>query len=127
MLLGLLDIGSNSPQLQVFEVRRAHLEYPRMQSRNPILLGEAFDSDGAIDPAGIVRMATTVNRAMSGATRLGAQPLYVFNTSAELLTRRPGRRSCRDHGCVEPGRSNGLGLGRRRDGLHAARPYTPAG
>lgn len=46
------------------------------------LLGEAFDPDGAIDPAGVDRVIEAVNHAMDAARRLGVQQLYVFTTSA---------------------------------------------
>jgi exopolyphosphatase/guanosine-5'-triphosphate,3'-diphosphate pyrophosphatase len=46
------------------------------------LLGEAFDQEGAINPAGIDRVITAVDHAMSAARRLGVQQLYVFTTSA---------------------------------------------
>ncbi len=82
MLLGVLDIGSNSAQLQVFEVRPGAPPLPTHAVKEPTLLGEAFDAQGAIGQAGIDRIVTAVNRAMSAATRLGVQQLYVFTTSA---------------------------------------------
>ncbi len=82
MLLGVLDIGSNSAQLQVFEVRPGAPPLPTHAVKEPTLLGEAFDADGAIDPAGVDRVIVAVNRAMSAARRLGVQQLYVFTTSA---------------------------------------------
>ena len=82
MLLGVLDIGSNSAQLQVFEVRPGAPPLPTHAVKEPTLLGEAFDQDGAINQAGIDRVITAVNRAMSAARRLGVQQLYVFTTSA---------------------------------------------
>jgi exopolyphosphatase/guanosine-5'-triphosphate,3'-diphosphate pyrophosphatase len=82
MLLGVLDIGSNSAQLQVFEVQPGAPPLPTHAVKEPTLLGQAFDPDGAIDPPGIDRIVTAVDRAMSAATRLGVQQLYVFTTSA---------------------------------------------
>jgi exopolyphosphatase/guanosine-5'-triphosphate,3'-diphosphate pyrophosphatase len=82
MLLGVLDIGSNSAQLQVFEVRPGAPPLPTHAVKEPTLLGEAFDQDGAINQAGINRVITAVNRAMRAARRLGVQQLYVFTTSA---------------------------------------------
>jgi exopolyphosphatase / guanosine-5'-triphosphate,3'-diphosphate pyrophosphatase len=82
MLLGVLDIGSNSAQLQVFEVRPGAPPLPTHAVKEPTLLGEAFDQDGAINQAGVDRVITAVNRAMSAARRLGVQQLYVFTTSA---------------------------------------------
>lgn len=82
MLLGVLDIGSNSAQLQVFEVRPGAPPLPTHAVKEPTLLGEAFDPRGAIDQAGIDRVISAVKRAMNAARRLGAEQLYVFTTSA---------------------------------------------
>lgn len=82
MLLGVLDIGSNSAQLQVFEARPGAPPLPTHAVKEPTLLGEAFDPDGAIDPAGVDRVVEAVNNAMRAARRLGVDQLYVFTTSA---------------------------------------------
>lgn len=82
MLLGVLDIGSNSAQLQVFEVRPGAPPLPTHAVKEPTLLGEAFDPDGAIDPVGVDRVIVAARRAMHAARRLGVQQLYVFTTSA---------------------------------------------
>ena len=82
MLLGVLDIGSCSAQLQVFEVRPGGPPVPTHTVKEPTLLGEAFDPDGAINPAGVDRVITAANRAMGAAGRLGVEQLYVFTTSA---------------------------------------------
>jgi len=77
-----LDIGSNSAQLQVFEVRPGAPPLPIHAVKQPTLLSEALDSDGVIDPAGVDRVIKAVNDTMSAARRLGVQHLYVFTTSA---------------------------------------------
>src|SRR5579863_8951928 len=82
MLLGVLDIGSNSAQLQVFEVRPGAPPLPTHAVKEPTLHGGAFDADGAITQAGISRVVAAVRRAMRAARRLGVQQLYVFTTSA---------------------------------------------
>jgi exopolyphosphatase / guanosine-5'-triphosphate,3'-diphosphate pyrophosphatase len=82
MLLGVLDIGSNAAQLQVFQVRPGAPPLPTHTVKEPTLLGEAFDSGGAIDPAGVERVIEAVNRAMGAARRLGVEQLFVFATSA---------------------------------------------
>jgi exopolyphosphatase / guanosine-5'-triphosphate,3'-diphosphate pyrophosphatase len=82
MLLGVLDIGSNSAQLQVFEARPGAPPLPTHAVKEPTLLGGAFGPDGAVDPAGVDRVVEAVNRAMGAARRLGVQQLYVFTTSA---------------------------------------------
>jgi exopolyphosphatase / guanosine-5'-triphosphate,3'-diphosphate pyrophosphatase len=82
MLLGVLDIGSNSAQLQVFEARPGAPPLPTHAVKAPTLLGEAFGPDGDIEPAGVDRVVEAVNQAMTAARRLGVQQLYVFTTSA---------------------------------------------
>lgn len=69
MLLGVLDIGSNSAQLQVFEVRPGAPPLPTHAVKEPTLLGEAFDPDGCIDLGGVDRVIGAVNRAMNAARR----------------------------------------------------------
>ena len=82
MLLGVLDLGSHSAQLQAFEARPGAPPLPTHAVKEPTLLGESFDPDGTIEPAGVDRVVEAVNRAMSAARRLGVQQLYVFTTSA---------------------------------------------
>jgi exopolyphosphatase/guanosine-5'-triphosphate,3'-diphosphate pyrophosphatase len=82
MLLGVLDIGSNSAQLQVVEVRPGAPPLPTLAVKEPTLLGEAFDADGAIDIAGLDRVVAAVERALDAARRLGVEELYVFTTAA---------------------------------------------
>ncbi|MBV9204994.1 MAG: hypothetical protein JO037_06260 [Actinobacteria bacterium] len=82
MLLGVLDIGSNSAQLQVFEARSGAPPLPTHAVKAATLLGEAFGADDAIDLAGVDRVVEAVNHAMNAARRLGVQQLYVFTTSA---------------------------------------------
>ena len=69
MLFGVLAIGSNSAQLQVFETRPGAPPLPTHAVKEPTLLGEAFGPDGAIDPAGVDRVVEAVNHAMSAARR----------------------------------------------------------
>jgi exopolyphosphatase / guanosine-5'-triphosphate,3'-diphosphate pyrophosphatase len=82
VLLGVLDIGSNSAQLQVVEVRPGAPPLPTLAVKEPTLLGEAFDADGAIDIAGLDRVVAAVERALDAARRLGVEELYVFTTAA---------------------------------------------
>lgn len=77
MLLGVLDIGSNSAQLQVFEVRPG-APLPTHAVKQPTLLGEAFDQDGAWIPrlamlsAGQRADLRGVSRSRSGQILAGA-------------------------------------------------------
>ena len=78
----MLDIGSNSAQLQVFEVRPGAPPLPTHAVKEPTLLSEAFAADGSISQEGIDRVVAAVNNAMSAARRLGVEQLFVFTTSA---------------------------------------------
>jgi exopolyphosphatase / guanosine-5'-triphosphate,3'-diphosphate pyrophosphatase len=82
VLLGVLDVGSNSAQLQVVEVRPGAPPLPIHAVKEPTLLGEAFEADGSIDIGGVERVVTAVQRTLAGARRLGVEQLYVFTTSA---------------------------------------------
>ncbi len=82
MLLGVLDIGSNSAQLQVVEVRPGAPPLPTHAVKEPTLLGEAFDADGSIGIAGVDRVVAAVERTLAAARRLGVEQLYVFTTAA---------------------------------------------
>ena len=82
MLLGVLDIGSNSAQLQVVEVHAGGPPLPIHAVKEPTLLGEAFEVDGSIEIAGVERVVTAVQGALAAARRLGVEQLYVFTTSA---------------------------------------------
>jgi exopolyphosphatase/guanosine-5'-triphosphate,3'-diphosphate pyrophosphatase len=73
VLLGVLDIGSNSAQLQVVEVQAGAPPLPAHAVKEPTLLGEAFDPDGSIDLAGVDRVVAAVQRALEAARRLGAE------------------------------------------------------
>src|SRR5438045_3174002 len=82
MLLGVLDIGSNSAQLQVVEARPGAPPLPTHAVKELTMLGEAFAPDGSIDDAGADRLVIAMDRMMYAARRLGVQQLYVFTTSA---------------------------------------------
>lgn len=82
MKLGVLDIGSNSAQLQVVEVYPGAPPLPTHAVKEPTLLGEAFDDAGAIDQAGADRLVAAVCRAVAAVESLAVDQLYVFATSA---------------------------------------------
>jgi exopolyphosphatase/guanosine-5'-triphosphate,3'-diphosphate pyrophosphatase len=73
VLLGVLDIGSKSAQLQVVEVRPGAPPLPTLAVKEPTLLGEAFDAEGSIDIAGVDRVVAAVERALDVARRLGVE------------------------------------------------------
>lgn len=82
MRLGVLDVGSNSAQLQVVEVYPGAPPLPTHAAKEPTLLGEAFDVDGSIDPAGVDRVVNAVGRVLDAAHRWDVEQVYVFATSA---------------------------------------------
>jgi exopolyphosphatase / guanosine-5'-triphosphate,3'-diphosphate pyrophosphatase len=82
MRLGVLDVGSNSAQLQVVDVVAGGPPLPAYAVKEPTLLAESFTPDGAIDPAGVRRAVDAVNRALVAARRMDVDQLYLFATSA---------------------------------------------
>ena len=82
MRLGVLDIGSNSAQLQVVDVRPGAPPLPAHSVKAPTLLGEEIMPDGSVSPEGVERVAVAVADAVSAAHRHGVDQLYPFATSA---------------------------------------------
>lgn len=80
--LGVLDIGSNTAQLQVVDLRRGAPPLPAYAVKQPTRLAEDIDLDGSISPAGIDRLAEATCRAMRAAREHGVELLYVFATAA---------------------------------------------
>jgi exopolyphosphatase / guanosine-5'-triphosphate,3'-diphosphate pyrophosphatase len=82
MRLGVLDVGSNSAQLQVVEVYPGAPPLPTHAVKEPTLLGESFDEAGAIDRAGADRLVAAVCQATQIVEHFAVDQLYVFATSA---------------------------------------------
>jgi exopolyphosphatase/guanosine-5'-triphosphate,3'-diphosphate pyrophosphatase len=82
MKLGVLDIGSNSAQLQIVDLHPGAPPLPTHAVKEPTLLGEAFEADGSINEAGIKRVTAAVGRAMEAARRFSVEQLFAFATSA---------------------------------------------
>jgi exopolyphosphatase/guanosine-5'-triphosphate,3'-diphosphate pyrophosphatase len=82
MRLGVLDIGSNSAQLEVVDVVAGGPPLPAYAVKEPTLLAESFTADGSIDPDGVHRVVAAVCRAMGTARGLEVEQLYAFGTSA---------------------------------------------
>jgi exopolyphosphatase/guanosine-5'-triphosphate,3'-diphosphate pyrophosphatase len=89
MRFGVLDIGSNSAQLQVVDVRPGAPPLPARAVKEPTLLGEAFDADGSIDAAGVDRVVGAVDRAVRAARRLGAEQ-FTCSSRRRCVTRPTG-------------------------------------
>ncbi len=82
MRLGVLDIGSNSAQLQIVDGSAGGPPLPAHAIKIPTLLGEATLPDGSIGPDGIGRVVEAVSRTVRMATQLDVEHLYPFVTSA---------------------------------------------
>ncbi|SEQ93657.1 exopolyphosphatase / guanosine-5'-triphosphate,3'-diphosphate pyrophosphatase [Lentzea xinjiangensis] len=82
MRLGVLDIGSNSAQLQIVDVRAGAPPLPAHCVKEPTLLGEAIRPDGLIDEDGVRRVVRAVKDAVGAAYLHGVDQLYTFATSA---------------------------------------------
>jgi exopolyphosphatase / guanosine-5'-triphosphate,3'-diphosphate pyrophosphatase len=82
MRLGVLDIGSNSAQLQVVELAPGAPPLPAHSVKEPTLLAEAFDDTGAISDDGVERVTAAVAAAVDEARRMQVERLFTFATSA---------------------------------------------
>ncbi|SFW84352.1 Ppx/GppA phosphatase family protein [Amycolatopsis australiensis] len=82
MRLAVLDIGSNSAQLQVVDVSAGAPPLPAHAVKEPTLLAEELLPDGTLGEAGVDRVAAAVTRAVGAAVRLGVDQLYPFVTAA---------------------------------------------
>ncbi len=82
MRLAVLDIGSNSAQLQVVDVSAGAPPLPAHAVKEPTLLAEELLPDGTLSETGIDRVAAAVTRSVDEAVRLGVDHLYPFVTAA---------------------------------------------
>ncbi|TDC51094.1 hypothetical protein E1212_13175 [Jiangella ureilytica] len=81
MRLGVLDIGSNSAQLQVVEATSGAPPLPAHGVKIPTLLHDAVDGDGAIAGEGVERVAAAVAAAVRDAADQRVDYLYPYVTS----------------------------------------------
>jgi exopolyphosphatase / guanosine-5'-triphosphate,3'-diphosphate pyrophosphatase len=82
MRIGVLDIGSNSAQLQVVDTRPGAPPLPAHCVKEPTLLAEAIEPDGSINDGGVQRVAEAAARAVACAYQFSVDQLYPFVTSA---------------------------------------------
>ena len=80
--LGVLDIGSNSAQLQIVDLRHGGPPLPAYAVKQPTLLGDEVTEEGSITPAGIERVVEATARTMAAAAKHRVDRLYVFATAA---------------------------------------------
>src|SRR3954451_2652891 len=81
MRLGVLDIGSNSAQLQIVDTYPGAPPLPTHAVKEPTRLAECFEPDGSISAAGVERVVEAVRSAMSAARRFSVEELFAFATS----------------------------------------------
>lgn len=82
MRLGVLDIGSNSAQLQIVDVSAGAPPLPAHAVKEPTVLGEELLPDGSLSEEGTRRVADAVTRAMAAARQFEVDYLYPFVTAA---------------------------------------------
>ncbi|WP_027927588.1 hypothetical protein [Amycolatopsis benzoatilytica] len=82
MRLAVLDIGSNSAQLQVADLAPGAPPLPLQAVKEPTLLAQELGADGAVSAAGMEQVAAAAGRGVLAADRLGAELLYPFVTAA---------------------------------------------
>lgn len=82
MRLGVLDIGSNSAQLQIVDVSSGAPPLPAHAIKEPTSLGEEILPDGMLSETGTERVAAAVARAMRAARQFEVDALYPFVTAA---------------------------------------------
>lgn len=80
--LGVLDIGSNSAQLQVVDLLHGGPPLPAYAVKQPTRLAEDIGPDGAISASGIDRVVAATSQAMQAASEHHVEMLYVFATAA---------------------------------------------
>ncbi len=80
--LGVLDIGSNSAQLQIVDLRRGAPPLPAYAVKRPTLLSEEVTPDGSIGSDGIQRVVEATCRAMDAAREHRVDLLYLYATAA---------------------------------------------
>ena len=80
--LGVLDIGSNTAHLLVFDTTRGRMPVPSVSDRSVVRLMQYVDDVGAITDAGIGALATAVSAAMARSRKVKVDELLVMVTSA---------------------------------------------
>jgi exopolyphosphatase/guanosine-5'-triphosphate,3'-diphosphate pyrophosphatase len=82
MRLGVLDLGSNSVQLQVVDAVAGTPPLPVRAVKESTHLGEEVGEDGSISKTGLARVTSAVEQAISTAREFDVEWLYPFATAA---------------------------------------------
>lgn len=80
--LGVLDIGSNTVHLLVFDTTRGRMPVPAVSDRSVVRLMQFLDDDGLITEAGVEALSQAVKTAMSRSKKSKVDELLVMVTSA---------------------------------------------
>ena len=94
MRLAVLDVGSNSAQLQVTEASAGAPPLPLYAMKEPTRLGEELGHDGVLGEQAVARVVEAVARTLQAAHKwqVGEQ-LYPFVTAA-IRDERTGIKCC---------------------------------
>ena len=82
MRLGVLDIGSNTGHLLVFDAHGGAAPMPASSYKEPLRLAEHLDRDGAVTTKGVDALTEFVGNALQLAEDKGCEETYAFATSA---------------------------------------------
>ncbi|OBI47178.1 hypothetical protein [Mycobacterium sp. E796] len=82
MRLAVLDVGSNSAQLQVVDAMAGSPPLPVRAVKEHTHLGEQLGEDGSISKSGIAHVTSAVEQAVSAARDFDVEWLYPFATAA---------------------------------------------
>ncbi|MGO4256522.1 Ppx/GppA phosphatase family protein [Marmoricola sp. RAF53] len=82
MRLGVLDIGSNTGHLLVFDAHGGAAPMPASSYKEPLRLAEHLDAGGAVTQRGIDALTAFVSEALVLAEDKGCEEIYAFATSA---------------------------------------------
>lgn len=82
MILGVLDVGSNTVHLVAVDAKYGGPPTPMSDWKNTLKLVGYLDGDGAINDKGIAKLTDLVGEAAELAKRLGCEELKPFATSA---------------------------------------------
>jgi exopolyphosphatase / guanosine-5'-triphosphate,3'-diphosphate pyrophosphatase len=82
MRLGVLDVGSNSAQLQVTDASAGGPPLPIYAAKEPTRLGQDVGTDGVIGEVAAARVVEAVARTLEAAHRWEVEQLYAFATAA---------------------------------------------
>jgi len=82
MRLGVLDIGSNSAQLQIVDAHPGAPPLPALAVKEPTRLAEEIEETGQVSEKGVCCVVDAVDEALAAARRHRVEQLFLFATSA---------------------------------------------